>query len=88
MCGSPVAVASDHRRKTPDDVRFYLGYAGWSPGRLDQELEHHYWHLVKGDPAAVFGPQAASLRETLIDQLEPLDLPPGASNRRHPEVLP
>ena len=74
-------------RKPPDDVRFYLGYAGWSPGRLEQELEHHYWHLVKGDPAAVFGPQAASLRETLIDQLEPLDLPPGAGNRRHPGVL-
>lgn len=74
-------------RKPPDDVRFYLGYAGWSPGRLEQELEHHYWHLVKGDPTVVFGPQAASLWETLIDQLEPLDLPPGAGNRRHPEVL-
>jgi len=68
-------------------VRFYLGYAGWSPGRLERELELHYWHLVKGDPAAVFGPQAASLRETLIDQLETLDLPPGAGNRRHPGVL-
>jgi putative transcriptional regulator len=74
-------------RKPPDDVRFYLGYAGWSPGRLEQELEHHYWHLVKGDPAVVFGPQAASLWETLIDQLEPLDLPPGAGNRSHPGVI-
>jgi putative AlgH/UPF0301 family transcriptional regulator len=50
----------------PDDVRFYPGYAGWPPGRLEQEFEHHYWHLVKGEPAAVFGPEAASLRETLI----------------------
>jgi len=75
-------------RKPPDDVRFYLGYAGWSPGRLEQELEHHYWHLVKGDPAAVFGPQAAGLWETLIDQLEPFDTPPRSGNRSHPEVLP
>lgn len=60
-------------QKPPDDVRFYPGYAGWSPGRLEQELEHHYWHLVKGDPAAVFGPEAASLWETLINTLEPPD---------------
>jgi putative AlgH/UPF0301 family transcriptional regulator len=75
-------------RKPPDDVRFYLGYAGWSPGRLEQELEHHYWHLVKGDPAAVFGTQAAGLWETLIDQLEPFDAPPRSGNHSHPEVLP
>jgi putative transcriptional regulator len=75
-------------RKPPDDVRFYLGYAGWSPGRLEQELEHHYWHLVKGDPAAVFGTEAAGLWETLIDQLEPFDTPPRSGNHSHPEVLP
>jgi putative transcriptional regulator len=75
-------------RKPPDDVRFYQGYAGWSPGRLEQELEHHYWHLVSGDPAAVFGTQAAGLWETLIDQLEPFDSPPQSGNRRHPETLP
>jgi putative transcriptional regulator len=75
-------------QKPPDDVRFYLGYAGWSPGRLEQELEHHYWHLVKGDPAAVFGPDAATLWQTLIDRLEPFDSPPGSGNRRHPRVLP
>lgn len=75
-------------RKPPDDVRFYLGYAGWSPGRLEQELEHRYWYLVKGDPAAVFGPDAATLWQTLIDRLEPLDSPPGSGNRSHHEVLP
>ncbi len=74
-------------RKPPNDVRFYLGYAGWSPGRLEKEIEHHYWHLVKGDAAVVFGTEAASLWETLIDQLEPLDLLPGSGNRRHPEVI-
>jgi len=58
-------------KKPPEDVRCYLGYAGWSPGRLEQELAHGYWHLLKGDPAAVFGPQAADLWQTLIDRLEP-----------------
>jgi len=75
-------------QKPSDDVRFYLGYAGWSPGRLEKELEHHYWYLVKGDPAVVFGADAAGLWETLIDQLEPLDLSPISGNRSHPEVTP
>lgn len=58
--------------KPADEVRFYLGYAGWSPGRLVKEIRHHYWYLVKGDPAAVFGPDAATLWQKLIKQLEPL----------------
>ena len=69
-------------------MRFYPGYAGWSPGRLEKEIEHHYWHLVKGDPAVVFGAETAALWEALIDPLEPLDLPPGSGNHSHPEVIP
>lgn len=57
--------------KPSDEVRFYLGYAGWTPGRLEQELEHHYWYLLKGDPDAVFGVEAAGLWTKLIDRLEP-----------------
>jgi putative transcriptional regulator len=57
--------------KPPEDVRFYLGYAGWTPGRLEQELAHGYWYLIQGDPAAVFGAGAANLWQTLIERLEP-----------------
>jgi putative transcriptional regulator len=57
--------------KPPENLRFYRGYAGWTPGRLEKELARGYWHLVKGDPAAVFGPEAADLWQTLIDRLEP-----------------
>jgi putative transcriptional regulator len=76
----------DH--KSPDDVRFYLGYAGWSPGKLERELEHHYWHLLKGDPAAVFGPEAAALWQTLIEQLEPLGVSPEPGGRSQPAEKP
>ena len=73
---------------SPDDVRFYLGYAGWSPGRLERELEHHYWHLVTGDAAAVFGPEAASLWRKLIDRLEPVGLPDNSKPRVAPDNPP
>ncbi len=29
-----------------DDVRFFVGYAGWSPNQLENELKNNYW-LVK-----------------------------------------
>jgi putative transcriptional regulator len=27
----------------PNQIRFFVGYSGWSPKQLDQELEQHSW---------------------------------------------
>jgi putative transcriptional regulator len=35
-------------------VRFYAGYAGWSPGQLEDEISQGVWHVMAGDPARVF----------------------------------
>ncbi|WP_022834349.1 YqgE/AlgH family protein [Salisaeta longa] len=44
-----------------EDLRFFLGYAGWSPGQLASELEEHAWVVV---------PEAADLIfETPPDRL-------------------
>lgn len=31
-----------------------LGYAGWGPGQLDDELHRHGWHVGEGDPRILF----------------------------------
>jgi len=63
-----------HENARPfERVRFYFGHIGWVPGQLERELEHHYWHLVKGDVDEVFGPEAGSLWQRLIERLEPAD---------------
>ena len=36
------------------EVRFYAGYAGWSPGQLEDEIARGVWHLLPGDPRWVF----------------------------------
>lgn len=46
---------------TPDNVRFFIGYAGWSAGQLVQELEHNSWVVCKTD--------AKTLLSTPVDQL-------------------
>jgi len=34
-------------------LRFFLGYAGWSPGQLDNEIKEHAWLVGKINPGMV-----------------------------------
>ncbi len=38
----------------PKERLFILGYAGWSAGQLDQELQQNAWLIVDADPELVF----------------------------------
>ena len=37
-----------------------LGYAGWSPGQLEDEMVRHGWHVTPGSDALVFETPPAS----------------------------
>jgi len=39
----------------PDQSLLALGYAGWGPGQLDQEIQANAWLSVQADPELVFG---------------------------------
>lgn len=34
-----------HKSLSPDEIRFYIGYSGWSPNQLDRELKEKSWVL-------------------------------------------
>jgi putative transcriptional regulator len=38
---------------TPDHIRFYLGYAGWSPHQLEEELKRNSWLVGKGSTSFI-----------------------------------
>ena len=38
----------------PDVLRFYVGYAGWGPGQLDNEVNAGAWAILPGDAKTVF----------------------------------
>ncbi|MCG8670417.1 MAG: YqgE/AlgH family protein [Pseudomonadales bacterium] len=45
------AIAHDHG---PEEHLVALGYAGWGPGQLDEEMSSNAWLSVPADPAIIF----------------------------------
>ncbi len=37
-----------------DDIQFYVGYSGWSPGQLEDELVHGTWIIAPSDKNYIF----------------------------------
>lgn len=51
------------------DLRIFAGYAGWSPGQLQAELDEGMWHLIRSRYDDVFSPIPLDLwREVLRRQ--------------------
>lgn len=38
----------------PKTMLFVLGYAGWTPGQLDREIQQNVWLVAEATPALVF----------------------------------
>ncbi len=37
-----------------DEIRFFVGYSGWSTGQLEEELAEKSWIVAEADPSLVF----------------------------------
>jgi putative transcriptional regulator len=53
----------------PDRTRLLMGYAGWGPGQLDEELRESAWLISEVATDLVFEVEAGSMWETAIRRL-------------------
>jgi putative transcriptional regulator len=49
----------------PASLRFYIGYAGWAPGQLDNELARGSWRILPATDELVFAAEPARLWKRL-----------------------
>jgi putative transcriptional regulator len=54
--------------KGPRQALFMLGYAGWAPYQLENELNLHSWIVIPGDRALIFGSNADKKWRQAIDK--------------------
>ncbi|AEP10597.1 YqgE/AlgH family protein [Micavibrio aeruginosavorus] len=53
----------------PEQMLFVLGYAGWSPGQLEQEIQDNAWLITDASADLVFGVDAARKWENAIQRM-------------------
>lgn len=63
-------VLADKRK--PSDVRLFLGYAGWGPGQLANEVRQGGWWIFPYDESLVFDEHPETLWNRLIRRVESL----------------
>jgi putative transcriptional regulator len=53
----------------PDEVRFFVGYSGWSPNQLQEELDRKSWFVTKASSKVLMNTDDAALWRELVKNL-------------------
>ena len=54
------------KKRAGDDYRIFMGYAGWTVGQLEREIQRGDWHVIEADAATVFHEDDTKLWPALI----------------------
>jgi len=49
----------------PSQIRFFLGYSGWSPNQLDEEIDNNAWLISEIDSSKIMAPDQSLWTKTL-----------------------
>lgn len=55
--------------KTPEQMLFILGYAGWDAGQLENEISQNAWLVVDPDPGLIFSAEADDKWQQAVQKL-------------------
>ena len=53
---------------TPNDARYFVGYVGWRPGELKDEVDRGLWSVLGADLDTVFRKDTEGLWDELVQQ--------------------
>ena len=54
----------------PGELRVFMGYSGWSPGQLEDEIESGFWHVLPANAELAFDAEPESLWSRMIARAE------------------
>ncbi len=52
-----------------ENIRFYIGYSGWSAGQLESELKRNSWVITRATSDKIFTPTPENLWDDLVKKL-------------------
>lgn len=53
----------------PGDFKFFIGYSGWSPGQVDEELGTKAWWITHAEEEIVFDPDLENMWSRVVKLL-------------------
>lgn len=54
---------------TEENLRFFVGYSGWEPGQLENELSEQVWITSTADTRTLFSDQSPRLWKTVLKSM-------------------
>ena len=59
----------------PGDIRFFIGYSGWTAGQLDMEVERNSWYVhdlpLERKKELVLNPEPGNLWQSMLQEKGP-----------------
>lgn len=63
-----IPILIKEKRITPSEIRFFIGYSGWSEGQLDEELKTKSWITRQANSKLIFNSKAENVwKDSLKD---------------------
>ncbi|MFA6400742.1 MAG: YqgE/AlgH family protein [Salinivirgaceae bacterium] len=56
-----------NRTIQPNEIRFYIGYSGWAPNQLQQEIEDNFWIVSEISPKKIMSANTSTWKDLLND---------------------
>jgi putative transcriptional regulator len=68
LLAADTAIVSALHDKPASDLRVFIGYSGWGPGQLENEVRHKGWFIFDYDEKLIFDPSPETLWERMVEK--------------------